>query len=132
MVAKKKIYVHFENPVYIGGKSELLKIQMDILYLKKMVRNLALSREKKIHYRQMLGEVLIDMKKRLEKLSSFMPDDSEISWKIIGKEKPAKKPVLKKKVVLKDSNSKKNFDGGDEIENELLEIKQKLDALNRI
>jgi hypothetical protein len=131
MAAQKKIYVHFERPSYIGGKSELLKVQMEILYLKKIIKNLSLTREKKIHYQQMLGEVFLNIKKSIEKLDSLMPEESEIPQTRIGKGKPVKKETLKKKVISSVSKPDLPIKSGDDIESELLRIKQKLEALNR-
>jgi hypothetical protein len=126
-MAGKKIYVHFERPIYVGGKSELLKAQMEILYLKKLLKNLALTRTKKIQYRKMLEETMFNLKTSLEKLDLLMPDQeiqkSEIPYsrKKVSKPKEVKKEVIQKPIVKKD-----------EIEEELLKIKQKLDSLNRV
>lgn len=129
MVEKKKIYVHFERPSYVGGKSELLKVQMEILYLKKLIKSLVLTRAKKVHYRQMLVETITDLKNRMNSLDLLMPKDDEFA-EIKSMRKPQEKVVSKK---LKEIQSEKKSEvvvKHDEIEEELIRIKEKLASLN--
>lgn len=121
----KKIYVHFEGPLYVDGKSELLKAQMEILYLKKILKNLALTRTKKVQYKKMLEETFSDLKISLEKLDSLMPDEEIPRFEISPKKKSPKIKEVKKEPDQKPLVKK------DDIEEELLRIKQKLDSLNR-
>ncbi len=124
-MAGKKIYVHFGGPVYVNGKSELLKAQMEILYLRKVLKNLALTRTKKVQYKKMLEETLSDLKISLEKLDSLMPDEEIPKFEVSLKKKSTKTNDIKKELDIKPVVKK------DDIEEELLRIKQKLDSLNR-
>ncbi len=130
MAENKKVYVHFERNDYIGGKTELLKTQMEILYLKKVLKNLAITREKKKHYQIMLKETLLNLKTKLINLDNLMPIDEEmIRIRDQNKRQESKEFKQKKQEKILDNAqpSKKN-----DIEEELLKIKQKLDRLNSI
>ncbi len=127
-MAEKKLYVHFERANYISGKSELLKVQMEILYLKKLIKTLALTRVKKVHYRRMLEDVVLGLKEKIMHLDVLMPEDKEMFGMKVSKNvqhKEVKRVALPRSgegvVVRKD-----------DVEEELMRIKQKLDSLNRI
>lgn len=129
MAGKKNIYIRFDQRNYVGTRSELLKSQMEVLYLKKMIKNLALTRAKKSHYRQLLEETFTSLKKRVESLDGLMPEDG-IPMSSTPKEKPRKKASKSKpKPVAKSVEISIKRD---EIDEELLRIKQKLDKLNNL
>jgi hypothetical protein len=128
MAGKKVLYAHFEKNNYVIAKSELLKLQMEVLYLKKMLKNLAILRSNKEHYRKILEEKMSLFIHPVQKLDDLMPEDEEIAKikvrkekKFVRKEKkeePKKIVKEKPKVVV------------DEIEEELMKIREKLNSLN--
>ncbi len=131
MADKKLIYVRFVRPKYIGGKSELLKVQIEILQLKKLMKDLTLTRAKKIHYKNMLEETVMGLRSRINRLDQLMPDDD------ISSIKESKIPVKKKEIkennnVVKVEQKPQRTLDRDDIEEELLRIKQKLNLLNRV
>ena len=131
MASKKHVYVHFEGAGYVSAKSEVLKTQMETLYIKKLIKNLVLTRERKRHYNLMLKHTYQELKKKVEKLDSLMPEDKEefnSLSKVIKKtfeSTKAKKSSPKKKQEIIETEP-------DSIEEELLKIKEKLDSLNRV
>lgn len=133
MAIKKTVYVHFERPAYIMGKSEFLKVQMEILYLKKILKNLSITRQKKIQYQQMVQELFRDLKESIIKLEILMPEEDISGMEIKRVIKGKNRTNIKNKSV---SNSPfiKNISTldvkKDDIEEELLKIKEKLNSLN--
>ncbi len=127
MVSSNKLYIHFEKNNYIIKKSEFLKAQIDILYLKRKLRDLTLLREKKLHYRKALDETVVKLKKNIERLDELMPVDNQIN-KILKKKTDKKKMNIqtKEKEIYEEKPKKL-----DDIETELLRIKEKLNSLNR-
>jgi hypothetical protein len=130
MVDKKTIYVRFEKSNYISNKSELLKMQMEILYLRKRLKNLLLIRTKKITYKHSLEEVILSLRKKIIALDVLMPEDQ------LPKIKDYSKTYAKEDMPDKKIKKIKNLHGvsinKDEIEDELIKIKQKLDLLNNV
>ena len=128
MTASNKVYVHFDKSKYISGKSELLRMQMDTLYLKKILKNLALTRTKKIHYRELFDEVMTSLREGVGKLDKLMPIDEQIK-EMMDKEEIQQGKNLKK---IKNRNvvNKEEPKKVDDLEEELLKIKEKLASLN--
>jgi len=122
-MVEKKLYVHFEKSNYINSKSELLKVQIEILHLRKLIKSFSLIREKKRYYKEMLEEVVLFLKEKIAKLDLLMPIEKK-SLQFIQEKK-----IKTERCEIKEQEQ---IARKDNIEDELLKIKQKLDSLNRI
>lgn len=120
---KKKLYLYFERGDYISGKSSLLKLNMDVIYLKKKLKNFYFIRTQKKEMIFLLKNSIYQFYKSFESYNSLLP-------KLEEKEKSIIKNKLKKKKEEKlEEIDLKNKEKKDDIEKELLEIKKKLELL---
>jgi hypothetical protein len=125
MKSTKQIYIHFDRAGYLETKSDFLKIQTEIVELKKRVQEVFLTRKKKDHYRKLLEETTALLLGRVEKLDEFMPIGEEVSL-------PRQ---VKAKISQKRSKEGEGQDAeqpeADDVEAELIQIRKKLELLNQ-
>lgn len=125
MVGSNKLYIHFERENYILKKSEFLKAQIDILHLKRKIRDITLLRNKKLHYRKSLDDTIVKLRKNIEKLDELMPLDRQVGKVVEGKNNKKKNNSKSELKKIEKENTTETRD----IETELLQIKKKLDSL---
>ncbi len=131
MADEKQIYVSFEKGYYKLNKAELLKCQMNLVNLQKMMNHLKAIRANKKRYLAELNKKFSGMNIVLERLDTKMPEaglPKHIKKKVKEHKKAQENVFEEKKVKIKPIKQVKD-DEVDNLDKELLEIQRRLKEL---
>lgn len=126
MVENNKVYINFEKEGYIVGKSDFLKIQIEIIGLKKIIRNYLLNRTKKIEYINLLDNSMKKLSSSMKKIDDLMILNEGFN-NSIGED--IERATLKPKSPPKKKEKEFDINNIGDVEEELLRIREKLNSL---
>ena len=131
MASKEEIYLSLNKEDYKNSKSNILNSQANILKILKHFQNLKILSRQKDDLKKRLHKLSSSLISEIELIQNKMPSSNipeEIQINIKKKEEPLETPKPKSKpkrvVVKRDLNKTQD------IEDELKEIREKLNSLN--
>lgn len=130
---KKETIVHvkFDREESKEYKKEILHAQLNLLKITRSVRNFREARMKELEKKMKIYQELKDMRKKVRSLETSLPKPKIpkiVQKSMEGEEKEEKEEEVLEKA--KPEEKKKENKSQDEIEAQLLEIKEKLKKLH--